>query len=230
MRSYRILYEDKDIFVLYKPPGLAVQSARPSAPDVMSRLSNELRERGEKSTEIYLINRLDQPVEGILLAARNERAAAELNRQVQDHIRMEKWYRAMVCGKLPAGEGSLVDYLVKDGRTNRSCVVPKGTKGAKRSELRYRVLQEWEDRSLLEIQLLTGRHHQIRVQLAHAGAPIVGDAKYGMPGTERVQLALCSFKTVFFHPRTGERMCFQVEPTFPVPSTIPAQEEPRKDR
>lgn len=217
MKKYKILYEDKDVFVLWKPSGLPVQSARPSVPDVMSRLANELRERGIQRPQLYLINRLDQPVEGIFLVAGNEQAAAELNRQIQDHTRMEKWYRALVCGKLPEKEGCLVDYLVKDGRSNTSRVAAKGTRDAKRSELRYRVIQEWENQSLLEIQLLTGRHHQIRVQLAHAGVPIVGDTKYGRPAEGFQQLALCSFRTTFVHPRTKKKMTFQVEPTFPVP-------------
>lgn len=221
MKKYRILYEDKDVFVVYKPSGLAVQSARPSVPDVMSMLQNELLERGKKDVNLRLVNRLDQPVEGIFLVAGNEKAAADLSRQVQDHVRMEKWYQALVCGKLPQKEGALVDYLIKDGRTNTSRVVSKGTKEGKRSELHYRVLQEWEDRTLLEIQLLTGRHHQIRVQLAYAGVPIVGDTKYGKSDGDSRQLCLCSFKTAFLHPRTKKKMTFEVKPSFPMPETLP---------
>lgn len=217
MKKYRILYEDKDVFVIYKPPGLAVQSARPSVPDVMSMLQNELLERGKKDVHPRLVNRLDQPVEGIFLIAGNEKAAAYLSRQVQEHVHMKKWYQALVCGKLPQKEGVLVDYLIKDGRTNTSRVVPEGTREGKRSELRYRVLQEWEDRTLLEIQLLTGRHHQIRVQLAHAGVPIVGDTKYGKLDGDSRQLCLCSSKTTFLHPRTKKEMTFEVKPTFPIP-------------
>lgn len=221
MRKYKILYEDCDVFVIYKPPGLAVQSARPSVPDVMSRLSNELWERTGRHPQLHLVNRLDQPVEGIFLVAANEKAAAELNRQVNDHVHMEKWYQALVCGQPSGTEGTLVDYLFKDGRTNMSRVVSERTKDAKRSELRYRVLQEWEDKSLLEIRLLTGRHHQIRVQLAHAGIPIVGDTKYGKSqGSGYQQLCLCSCKTTFVHPRTKREMTFEVDPTFPVPSTV----------
>jgi len=92
MKKYRILYEDRDIFVLYKPSGLAVQSARPSVPDMMSMLRSGLMERGERSARLGLVNRLDQPVEGILLVGKNEKAAADLNRQIQDHIHTEKWY------------------------------------------------------------------------------------------------------------------------------------------
>jgi 23S rRNA pseudouridine1911/1915/1917 synthase len=218
MKRYEILFEDRDLLVIYKAPGVAVQSARATVPDVMSLLQNEMLERGEKGARLHLVNRLDQPVEGILLVAKNEKTAADLGRQVQDHVHMEKWYQALVCGKLAEKEGTLVDYLLKDPRTNMSRAVNKGTKDAKRSELRYRVIQEWEDRSLLEIQLLTGRHHQIRVQLSHAGLPIVGDTKYGTMSSENGQLCLCSYKTTFVHPRTKKMMTFEVKPTFPVPS------------
>ena len=216
MKKYEILYRDEDLCVIHKRAGLAVQSARASVPDLMSMLRNEFLAEGIRNPYLGLVNRLDQPVEGILLIALNEKAAADLSRQVADHIHMEKWYQALVCGKPSEKSGTLVDYLLKDGRTNMSRVVPEGTKGSKRSELRYEVLESWEDKSLLKIRLLTGRHHQIRVQLAHAGLPIVGDAKYGTAGG---QLRLCSFKTAFCHPRTGKRMEFEVKPEFPVPPT-----------
>ena len=216
MKKYEILYRDEDLCVIHKRAGLAVQSARASVPDLMSMLRNEFLEEGIRNPYLGLVNRLDQPVEGILLIALNEKAAADLSRQVADHIHMEKWYQALVCGKPSEKSGTLVDYLLKDGRTNMSRVVPEGTKGSKRSELKYEVLEFWEEKSLLKIRLLTGRHHQIRVQLAHAGMPIVGDAKYGTAGG---QLCLCSFKTAFRHPRTGRRMEFEVKPEFPVPPT-----------
>ncbi len=216
MKKYEILYRDEDLCVIHKRAGLAVQSARASVPDLMSMLRNEFLAEGIRNPYLGLVNRLDQPVEGILLIALNEKAAADLSRQVADHIHMEKWYQALVCGKPSEKSGTLVDYLLKDGRTNISRVVPEGTKGSKRSELKYEVLESWEDKSLLKIRLLTGRHHQIRVQLAHAGIPIVGDAKYGTAGG---QLCLCSFKTAFRHPRTGKRMEFEVKPEFPVPPT-----------
>lgn len=156
-------------------------------------------------------------MEGILLVGKNEKAAAELSRQVSDHIHMEKWYLAIVRGKLPGEKGHLVDYLLKDGKTNMSRVVKEGTKGSKRSELEYEVMWEREGRSLVRVHLLTGRHHQIRVQLAHAGTPIVGDTKYGegtVPEKRGEQLCLCSYRTSFIHPRTKKRMEFQVEPGF----------------
>ena len=221
MERYKILHEDKDLLVIYKPPGIPVQSAKPSVPDVMSMLCNEFLERGEKKPYLGLVNRLDQPVEGIFLVGKNEKAAADLSRQAGEHTKMEKWYQALVCGSLPQKEGVLVDYLVKDGRTNQSLVVPAGTKGAKQSRLQYELLKTWGDKSLLKIRLFTGRHHQIRVQFAHAGVPIVGDRKYGKSDAGGSRLCLCACKIVFIHPRTRKAMAFQVEPTFPVPPTAP---------
>lgn len=217
MKKYKILYEDRELLVVWKPSGIAVQSARPSVPDVMSMLRNEMAERGERHPYLGLVNRLDQPVEGIFLMAKTKRTAAELNRQISDHILMEKWYQAVVCGKLTEKKGVLVDNLLKDSRTNTSGVVPAGTRGAKRCELSYEVLKEQEEMSLLKIRLLTGRHHQIRVQLAHAGTPIAGDQKYGKAETGCGQLCLSACEIRFVHPATKKEMYFQVPPTFPVP-------------
>lgn len=143
MKKYEILYRDEDLCVIHKRAGLAVQSARASVPDLMSMLRNDLLEEGMKNPYLGLVNRLDQPVEGILLVAFNEKAAADLSRQVADHIHMEKWYQALVCGKPSAKSGTLVDYLLKDARNNLSKVVPEGTRGSKRSELTYEVLESW---------------------------------------------------------------------------------------
>ncbi len=214
MERYKILYEDEALFVLWKAAGVPVQSARISLPDVMSLLRNTLLERGVRDPYLGLVNRLDQPVEGLFLAAKEEAAAADLCRQVKEHIHMEKWYQAVLCGKLSKKKGVLVDYLRKDSRTNTSGVVMAGAKDAKKCELSYEVLREWEDRSLVKIRLLTGRHHQIRVQFAHAGAPVAGDQKYGKAEGGRGQLLLCASELRFRHPRTGESMHFQAEPTF----------------
>lgn len=227
MKNYKILYEDKDLWVIFKPSGMAVQSARACVPDLMSKLRNECLARGENAY-LGLINRLDQPVEGILLVAKNQEAAANLSAQVNEHMQMQKYYQALVCGKLSQKEGALVDYLIHDKKQNISKIGKKGEAGAKYSKLEYRVLEEWEDTSLLEIQLFTGRHHQIRAQLAHAGVPILGDTKYGTQKAQ--QLALCSFKTVFLHPRTKEHLCFSVEPTFPIPPRAPSPEGLQKDQ
>ncbi|MCD8249805.1 MAG: RluA family pseudouridine synthase [Lachnospiraceae bacterium] len=233
MKKYEVIYEDSDLYVIRKSAGLACQSARPIKPDLMSLLKNECLERGEREPYLALVNRLDQPVEGLLLVAKNQQAAASLSAQARDHTRMEKEYQALVGGVFSEEKGVLVDFLLRDGRTNTSRVVPEGTKGAKRSELAYQVLSVQEDTSLLEIRLLTGRHHQIRVQLANAGHSIVGDFKYGgdagvrqrggasnagfCRSAHRVtssQLCLCASRLCFIHPRKGVKMELRTEPRF----------------
>ena len=203
MERIRVIYEDAQLIVLYKPAGVPVQSARVGVKDCESMLKNYLYEKAPGKGEPYLglVHRLDQPVEGLLVFARTPSAAAELSRQAADG-RMKKCYLAVckmvdkpvdisekcvkACGKDPAiVENSVekwieqVDYLKKDGRLNRSEIVPAGTAGAKKAALRYRILKQAEGLRLVEIQLLTGRHHQIRVQMAGQGMPLLGDRKYG---------------------------------------------------
>lgn len=210
------LYEDDELLVIKKDAGTPVQAGKMRIMDLEGIIKRELYMRNPKGGEPYLgiVHRLDQPVEGVMVFAKNQKAAAALSKQVTDGT-MKKHYMALVCGKPSEKEGTLVDYIQKDGRSNTSKVVPKGTKDAKRSELNYKVLKENEETALLEIELLTGRHHQIRVQMANAGWPLYGDTKYNPAFAETtgyVQTALCAYKLSFVHPRTGKRMEFSIEP------------------
>ena len=210
------LYEDDELLVIKKDAGTPVQAGKMRIMDLEGIIKRELYMRNPKGGEPYLgiVHRLDQPVEGVMVFAKNQKAAAALSKQVTDGT-MKKHYLALVCGKPSEKEGTLVDYIQKDGRSNSSKVVPKGTKDAKRSELNYKVLKENEETALLEIELLTGRHHQIRVQMANAGWPLYGDTKYNPAFAETtgyVQTALCAYKLSFVHPRTGKRMEFSIEP------------------
>lgn len=201
-----ILYQDNDILIVWKPAGLAVQSKNPLEADLESLLLTRLSQENAAGAkpELHIINRLDQPVEGLVLFALNKKAAAALTRQLTEG-KIEKIYRTKVAGPIPKDEDTLVDYLLKDARTNTSRVVAPGTPKAKRSVLSYKKLSENE----LEITLVTGRHHQIRVQLAHAGMPILGDRKYGCQNPEyKDRLMLTAAKISFIHPRTGRRMEF----------------------
>ena len=211
-----ILNEDKDILVVYKPAGIAVQNARTSQMDLEHMLLNYLAEQTQGSREIpYLgiIHRLDQPVEGILVFTRTPAAAAELNRQMQSG-KMDKRYLAVTEGVPGQTQGILVDYLKKEGRTNLSRVADPEEREAKRAELSYHVLNSEDGEALVEIHLKTGRHHQIRVQMAHAGTPLAGDRKYGAGNTD-AQLCLCAYKLQFQHPRTHKKMEFSVRPSNP---------------
>ena len=239
-----IIYEDSHIIICHKPAGIAVQTARIGVQDLVSLLKNHLadtqpqehqksRQTGRQNREpcLAVIHRLDQPVEGLLVFAKTPKAARELNRQLTSSG-FGKHYRALVIGTPRLAEGTLEDYLVKDARTNTSRVCTKDTPGAKLARLHYRVKETFAESqpptSLVEIQLDTGRHHQIRVQMAHLGCPLAGDRKYGSPAVPSVQadtaashlaahtenmgeLKLCAYCLEFRHPESGKKMRFSLD-------------------
>ena len=212
----KILFEDEYIMVVKKDAGIPVQAGKLRMMDLQGLIKNELYKRNRKGGEPYLglIHRLDQPVEGVMVFAKTPFAAGSLSEQVTDG-RMKKHYLALLCGKPENDEGTLVDYLVKDGRTNTSSVAKAGEKDAKRSELNYKVLKRSEETTLVEVELITGRHHQIRVQMANAGWPLYGDTKYNpafQETKEHVQTALCAYQLSFVHPKSKKVMEFSIEP------------------
>lgn len=223
-----ILYEDTDIIVCVKPHGLATQSKSFRTPDLEKMLLNHIARTAKSSSPsgkpyLAVIHRLDQPVAGILVFAKTSFAAKEFNKQLTSSG-FGKHYYALVQGTPSSPSGTLEDYLVKDGRTNTSSVCTKGTKDAKLARLSYEIVERSafngfpditsEDVSLLEVVLDTGRHHQIRVQLAHMGCPIVGDSKYNPSAAQpeasknAQTLCLCAYKLSFTHPRTKKNMTF----------------------
>lgn len=222
MKNARILYEDKDIIVCRKPAGIATQTTRIGQADMVSEISNYLKMNNpDLRTPPYVgvVHRLDQPVEGILVFAGNKAAAANLSRQAAGDG-MKKEYLAVVCGENFPQAGELKDYLLKDGKTNTSRVVPSEVKGAKEARLSYEILEEGLDgTALAKIRLYTGRHHQIRVQMANAGMPLLGDRKYAGEAVAALALqlgvrevGLCAYRLAFTHPGTGERLQFEIEP------------------
>lgn len=223
MRTFNIeetiLYEDKDIIVCQKPPAVAVQSRRIGSMDMEAALKNYFVKKGEMPY-VGLVHRLDQPVQGILVFGKNKESTAFLSRQLLDN-RMEKIYLACVEGVPSVKEACLVDEIEKEQKTNLSKIVDKKTKNSKTAILEYKLIKSEAKRSLLEIHLKTGRHHQIRVQLAHGGFPIVGDAKYnpkvGIDPSGQ-EIALCAYKLSFIHPVSKKKMEFQVKPlgNFPI--------------
>lgn len=210
-----ILYEDEDIIVCRKPAGVAVQTKRLGQADMESLLKNYRVGKGEVPY-IGVVHRLDQPVEGVMVFAKTKEAAASLSRQIAAKL-TDKYYYAMVDGVPKARKGTLEDYLLRDGRTNTSAVVKRGTREAKRAELSYEVLEQKGERAILRIRLETGRHHQIRVQLSHAGMPIVGDRKYNFKENMTPsggQLALCSYQLGLKHPKTHKNLTFEIDKPF----------------
>lgn len=235
----RILYEDNNIIVVHKPAGIATQTARVGQRDMVSEVTGYLSCKGQKETAVQakqkklqipyvgLIHRLDQPVEGILVFAKDKQSAAALSRQIADD-RMEKHYYAVVCGKEFPDNGELVDYLLKDAKNNTSGIVPKEIKGAKMARLSYKIVNRKSVETLdggsrklalAQIHLQTGRHHQIRVQMHHAGMSLLGDYKYADEVTAALseqmrvkEIALCAYQLGFEHPKSGKKMQFQIVP------------------
>ena len=182
---------------------------------------------------LAIIHRLDQPVKGILVFAKTPLAARELNRQMQNDC-FDKYYRALVDGIPPGKEGTLENYMLKDGRTNTSSICAREAPGAKLARLHYKIVEEGQgyfktghtetswgrgksqfppSPTELDIRLDTGRHHQIRVQLANLGCPIIGDTKYNPKALDAVGLQhihLCAYRLSFPHPKTGRKMTFSL--------------------
>ncbi len=222
----QIIYQDEHILVCHKPAGIAVQSARIGQQDMESELKNYLDETGHNKGNPYLgvIHRLDQPVSGILVFAKNQKAAASLSAQIQDG-RAKKIYRALVWGTFEEKSGTLEHLLYKDAKTNLSRAVQANApeaKAAKKAKLNYKILKEIEVNgevcSEAEIELFTGRHHQIRVQFSQIGHPLMGDVKYGSDKSKEISdkmsvksLKLCAAKLSFLHPQTQKYMEFAVE-------------------
>lgn len=237
-QELQILYEDSHIIVCFKPHGIATQSRRPGQPDMEHMILNHLAASGhntlsQKAAIPYLavIHRLDQPVSGILVFAKTPQAAKTLNKQLTAEG-FGKHYLALVDGIPAEAHGTLINYMVKDGHTNTSRICEKNTAGAKWAKLSYQVLSCQElpytkifpqatsksaeymnSHALLAVTLSTGRHHQIRVQLAHIGCPIVGDTKYN-PNADTLQgwqtIQLCAYKLTFRHPITSQLMHFDL--------------------
>lgn len=214
-----VIYEDSELLVCRKPSGFPVQSRRIGEKDCVSELKTYLYEKNPGAGEPYLgiVHRIDQPVEGLVVFAKTRKSAAKLSGGLQEDS-FVKEYEAVLCGKMKTKSGILADYLKKDERTNLSRVVDKDTAGAKRAELEYHILKENENYSLAAVRLMTGRHHQIRVQMANAGCPLYGDRKYGTPdqtASRKDTIGLCAVKLSFLHPKTGKKMSFTCRPKGP---------------
>lgn len=231
-----IVYEDEAVLVIRKPAGLATESAGIGQKDVVSELKNYVAKKNPgKMPYLGIVHRLDQPVEGLLVFAKTKKAAENLTAQLGKGT-LKKEYLAVVCGKVPENTGRLVDYLAKekgmavvknaaDAKTEKD-VDAQAEKAAdpqaKKAVLTYTKKAETEKFTLLAVQIETGRFHQIRAQLSHAGFPILGDEKYGSEESKELSrekkirfTALCAASLSFRHPVTGKTMAFTQAPQNP---------------
>jgi 23S rRNA pseudouridine1911/1915/1917 synthase len=207
-----ILYEDNHLLVVEKPVNMPVQADMSGDADLLSAAKAYIKQAYHKPGEAYLglVHRLDRPVGGVMVFARTSKAAARLSAQFAAG-RAQKRYAAIVCGQAES-EAVLNDWLLKDETSFSSAVVEAGTPGAKSAKLSYALLGRQDGRALLDIRLFTGRPHQIRVQLMHAGLPIAGDQRYNPGASPGEQIKLWAYALTLVHPTLGEEMCFTCLP------------------
>lgn len=213
-----VLYEDNHLLVVEKPPGLATVGVGPTDDSLAKHAKRYLKQKYHKPGNVFLgvVSRLDALVSGVVVFARTSKGAARLAEQFRSGA-VQKCYWTIVSGQVEPDQGTLVHWLAKDDAARRVRVVGEhsatgGVEKSRRAELRYRVLGRSGPRTLLEIALLTGRKHQIRVQLAERGWPIVGDKKYGSSQPFAAGIALHSVALSFEHPTTKLPLNFRSSP------------------
>lgn len=231
MKKIEYIYEDEDIIVCHKPAGIATEGAGPGKMDLVSQVRNYLtrksRQEGKKGPAyVGTVYRLDQPVEGVVVMGKNKKATSSLAEQIKKHT-TDKYYYALCFGNVEPREGHVENYLGRREDSGLAVIVSEEEKvrliggDVKKAELDYEVVSSDERTSLLKIKLLTGRFHQIRVQMAGLGYPIIGDTKYG--NEESLQyseekgiktVCLACYKFGFKHPTTGKRVFFEIKPEF----------------
>lgn len=210
MNKLNVLYEDNHIIVVVKEANIPTQKDSSNDMDMLSIVKQYIKEKYHKPGNVYLglVHRLDRPVGGIMIFARTSKAASRLSEEVRNHT-FKKTYLAVVNGILKEKNKELINYISKD-KNNNSVITSE--KNGKIAKLKYSVIEEIKEKnlSLLKIQLETGRHHQIRVQLSNISHPLYGDQRYGKQ--DKKQIALFASEIEFIHPTTKKMMTFNANP------------------
>ncbi len=208
-----VIYEDNHILVVVKPQNIPCQEDETKDEDLLSMCKNYLKQTYNKPGNVYcgLVHRLDRPTGGVMVFAKTSKAAARLSEQLKEE-HFEKKYLAVTVGKPTLNQNYLVHYLKKNPSTNVVNIVPQTTDGAKRAELKYNVLDANDKLALVEVEIFTGRSHQIRVQLNSIGNPIFADVKYGGDIVKGYNMALWAYKLSFKHPVQDKVLNFTVYP------------------
>lgn len=218
----KVIYEDNHLLVVEKPVNILSQGDDTNDKDMVNLLKQYVKEKYNKPGNVFigLVHRLDRPVGGVMVFAKTSKAASRLSEQVRNKT-FKKVYRAIIHGKMDKKESTLRDYLYKNKKTNMVSVVNKNHKEAKDAELSYKTLNKENGFSLVEINLKTGRPHQIRVQFASRKHPLFGDQRYGQDVNKvGQQISLWSYKIEIQHPTTKEKMEFTCEPPQEYPWNI----------
>ena len=213
-KDLQILYEDNQIIVAIKPQNVPSQEDSSGDKDMLSMIKEYVKEKYNKPGEAFigLVHRLDRPTGGIMVFARNSKSAARLSEQIRQN-QMHKTYYCVAVGTLKDKEATLVNYLKKDEKENIVKIVPISESGAKKAELKYKILQTEGNLSLCQVNLISGRSHQIRVQFAGINCPLFGDKKYGKFAAGATDnLGLWAGRLEFMHPTTKQQMIFACPP------------------
>jgi 23S rRNA pseudouridine1911/1915/1917 synthase len=197
-----VLYEDNHLIVVNKQSGDIVQGDKTGDKPLPEYIKDYLREKYNKPGNIFcgVIHRLDRPVTGIVIFAKTSKALARMNQLFRDKD-IQKTYWALVENKPKEDSGRLENYLIKNQKNNKSRVCSKNTDGSLKSSLNYKIIKSLDHYTLLEVKPITGRHHQIRVQLSHIGSIIKGDLKYGAKRSNKdASISLHAREIDFIHP------------------------------
>jgi 23S rRNA pseudouridine1911/1915/1917 synthase len=207
-----IIYEDNQVLVAVKPQNLPVQQDDSKDEDFLRKIKKYLVEKYNKKGDAFvgLVHRLDRPTGGVMVFAKTSKSADRLCAQIKDKS-FEKSYLAIVQGTPRLRQCRLTNFLKKDEKNNIVHICTQYEDGAKEAILDYQVLESCDDISLVKVDLVTGRSHQIRVQLAGIGCPVYNDQKYG-DKKQKGNLALWAYSVKFNHPVSHERMTFKVIP------------------
>ncbi|MDE6231490.1 MAG: RNA pseudouridine synthase [Muribaculaceae bacterium] len=209
-----IIYEDNHIIVINKRAGEIVQGDRTGDRPLSEYVKDYIKERYAKPGNVFcgVVHRIDRPVSGLVIFARTSKALERLNRMLRDG-EIHKTYFALVEGRVEKDEDTLESYLISDGRINKTFVSKPGNPDAKLSRLTYRTITRGDRYTLLEINLLTGRKHQIRAQLSSIGHPIKGDLKYGARRSNRDGgISLQAHRIHFIHPVSKQEIDLTAPP------------------
>jgi 23S rRNA pseudouridine1911/1915/1917 synthase len=204
----RIIFEDNHLLVINKDAGVLVQGDKTGDTPLSDLAKAYVKEKYQKPGEVFMgvIHRIDRPVSGLVLMARTSKALERMNEQFKNR-EIEKKYLAIVRNRPPANVGNLVHWLIKNPETNVTKAYEKEVPNSMRSELNYKLIGELDGFYILEVNPITGRPHQIRVQLASMNCPIVGDNKYGYPrGNKDKSICLHAHSVKFMHPVKKEEM------------------------
>ena len=200
----RILFEDNHLIIVNKLPSEIVQGDKTGDVCLLDDVKSYIKDTYNKPGNVFagLVHRIDRPVSGAVIFAKTSKALSRMTVKVKER-QFSKTYLAIVKNKPPKDADELSHYMVKNESQNKSYIVSSSAKGAKLAQLRYRVIGASDSYYLLEIELITGRHHQIRAQLAHIGCPIKGDLKYGFPRSNPdASISLHAYRLEFEHPTT----------------------------